>query len=261
VGLLSGRRVLVTGISRGRGIGVAIARRLAGEGAALFLSGWSPYDAGQASGEDRPAAEGLVASLAASGAVARYAPFDLARPSAPEELVSAAAGALGGLDVLVANHARSVNQSLRSLTAEELDLSFAVNARATLLLLRHFVEARRGEKGGRVVLFSSGQYHGPMPEELPYAASKAAVEQLTRSLAVELAPRLITVNCVNPGPTDTGYATGELRHRVEGAMPMGRWGQPDDAARLVAWLCSDEAGWVTGQTIASDGGWSARGGS
>ena len=67
------------------------------------------------------------------------------------------------------------------------------------------------------------------------------------------------MNCVDPGPNDTGYATGELRARVEAAMPTGRWGRPEDAARLVGWLCSDEAAWVTGQTIASDGGWSARG--
>jgi 3-oxoacyl-[acyl-carrier protein] reductase len=111
------------------------------------------------------------------------------------------------------------------------------------------------------VLFTSGQYHGAMPEELPYIASKAAVQQLTASLAVELAPRGITVNCVNPGPNDTGYATGEQRRRVEQAMPSGRWGRPDDVAKLVAWLCTDDADWITGQTIASDGGWSARGGS
>jgi 3-oxoacyl-[acyl-carrier protein] reductase len=98
-----------------------------------------------------------------------------------------------------------------------------------------------------------------MPEELPYIASKAVLQQLTASLAVTLAPRGITVNCVGPRPNDTGCATGELRRQVEEAMPAGRWGCPDDAARLVAWLRSDEADWVTGQTIASDGGWSARG--
>lgn len=119
----------------------------------------------------------------------------------------------------------------RSATAG-LDASFAVDARATLLLVRSFVEQHDGSPGGRVVLFTSGQYHGAMPEELPYIASKAAVQQLTASLAVELAPRRITVNCVNPGPNDTGYATGELRRRVEQAMPAGRWGRPEDTARL-----------------------------
>jgi 3-oxoacyl-[acyl-carrier protein] reductase len=175
--------------------------------------------------------------------------------------MEAASEQVGPLDILIANHARSAGQSLAELTAEELDRSFAVNSRATLLLVRHFAQQYRGPAGGRVVLLSSGQYHGAMPAELPYIASKAAVQQLTASLAVTLAPVPITVNCVNPGPNDTGYATGELRRRVEQEMPSGRWGTPRDTARLVAWLCSDEAAWVTGQTIASDGGWSARGAS
>ena len=173
--------------------------------------------------------------------------------------MAAATSAFGRVDALVANHARSSRQSLATPTAAELDTSFAVNARATLMLMRHFVEQHGGSSGGRVVLLTSGQYHGAMPEELPYIASKAVVQQLTASLAVELAPRRITVNCVNPGPNDTGYATGKLRRRVEQAMPAGRWGRPEDTARLVAWLLGDDAEWVTGQTIASDGSWSARG--
>jgi 3-oxoacyl-[acyl-carrier protein] reductase len=97
-----------------------------------------------------------------------------------------------------------------------------------------------------------------MPEELPYIASKAALHELTRSLAVHLMRRGITVNCVNPGPNDTGYADHQARAAVTALNPGGRWSTPIDAARLVAWLLSDEADWITGQTIASDGGWSAR---
>lgn len=100
--------------------------------------------------------------------------------------------------------------------------------------------------GGRVVNLTSRQYHGAIPTELPYTASTAVLQQLTATLAVELALRRITVNCVKPGPDDTGYATGELHRRLEAAMPMGRWGKPEDAARIVTWLCSDEADWVTG---------------
>jgi 3-oxoacyl-[acyl-carrier protein] reductase len=110
--------------------------------------------------------------------------------------------------------------------------------------------------GGRVVLFTSGQYHGAMPGELPYIASKAALHQLTPSLAAYLIPRGITVNCVNPGPNDTGYADEETKAAVAARHPGRRWSTPADAARLVAWLVSDEADWVTGQVIASDGGWS-----
>ena len=95
-----------------------------------------------------------------------------------------------------------------------------------------------------------------MPAEIAYAASKAALHGLAKTLAIALAPA--TVNCVDPGPTDTGYAGERLRDAVAAAAPRGRWGTPEDAARLVAWLVSEEASWVTGQVIASDGGWSAR---
>jgi 3-oxoacyl-[acyl-carrier protein] reductase len=107
-----------------------------------------------------------------------------------------------------------------------------------------------------VVLFTSGQYHGAMSSELAYVASKGALQQLTASLAAHLMPTATTVNCVNPGPNDTGYATGEIRRGVASRTPGGRWGTPDGDARLLAWLVSDEAVWVTGKVIASDGEWS-----
>jgi 3-oxoacyl-[acyl-carrier protein] reductase len=258
---LDGRAVIVTGASRSGGIGAAVARRLAADGAQLFLTGWADHDAEQPWGADAAGGTQLRDDLRREGAVAEYLSVDLADPDAPARIMAAARAALGRVDVLVANHARSSRQSLLDLTAAEMDLSFAVNARSTLLLARSYVEQHDGAQGGRIVLFTSGQYHGAMPEELPYVASKAVVQQLTATLAVSLAQRGITVNCVNPGPNDTGYAVGELRRRVEEEMPAGRWGRPDDAARLVAWLCSDDAAWVTGQTIASDGGWSARGAS
>lgn len=258
---LEGRAALITGVSRPGGIGAAVAARLGRDGARLYLSGWSESDAGWAPDADPAGGERVVDQLRRDGIEARYREADLAHPDTPGRLVGEAVATMGRLDILVANHARSAEQSVSDLTAEELDLSFAVNSRATLLLIRHFAEQHGGRPGGRIVVMSSGQYHGAMPGELPYIASKAAVQQLTASLAVALAARSITVNCVNPGPNDTGYASGDLRRRVEQAMPSGRWGRPEDTARLVAWLCSDEADWVTGQTIASDGGWSARGAS
>jgi 3-oxoacyl-[acyl-carrier protein] reductase len=259
--VLSGRKAVVTGVSRAGGIGATIARQLAAEGFELFLTGWSPHDASQPWGEDPGGGERIRDELRGAGARVEFSAVDFAEREAPERLMAAARAALGGVDVLVANHARSSRQSLGELTAAELDLSFAVNARATLLLVRHFVEQHSPTAAGRIVLFTSGQYHGAMPDELPYIASKAVLQQLTTSLAVDLAARSITVNCVNPGPNDTGYATGQQHRRVEDAMPAGRWGHPSDTARLVSWLCSDEADWITGQTIASDGGWSARGAS
>ncbi|MGA2009400.1 MAG: SDR family oxidoreductase [Solirubrobacteraceae bacterium] len=255
---LDGLVAVVTGASRRRAIGAAIARRLAADGASVLVHSWAAADAEQAWGHDRGGAEALVAELRAAGARAEHISADLADPLAPARLVTRAGEAFGGLDILVANHARSSSYPLAELTAAEIDLTYAVNTRATLLLVQALARARPAGPGGRVVLFTSGQYHEAMPGELPYIASKGALHQLTASLAVELMPRGITVNCIDPGPTDTGYADDELRATVSAQSPGGRWGEPDDAARLVAWLAGSEAAWVTGQVIASDGGWSAR---
>jgi 3-oxoacyl-[acyl-carrier protein] reductase len=158
------------------------------------------------------------------------------------------------VDIVVADHARSSHQSLADLTAEEIDLCMAVNVRASMLLVKELAAQHDGRPGGRAVLFTSGQYLGPMASELPYVASKGALHQLTRSLADAVMAQGITVNTVNPGPTDTGWADADAHAWVESRMPRGRWGTPEDVARLVAWLVSDEADWVTGQVIASDGG-------
>lgn len=133
------------------------------------------------------------------------------------------------------------------------DRSYAVNARASLLLVQ--AAARVGVR--RVVLFTTGVHHEAMTDEIAYAASKAAVQGITRSLARSLAPHA-TVNCINPGPVDTGYADTATRAAVAAAMPMGRWGTPSDIAPAVAWLLSDGAAWITGQTLDVDGGWSLR---
>jgi 3-oxoacyl-[acyl-carrier protein] reductase len=93
-----------------------------------------------------------------------------------------------------------------------------------------------------------------MPGELAYIASKGALHPLGLSLSAYLAPRGITVNVVNPGATDTGYASPELYRKILALEPRGRWGKPDDAARLIGWLCTDDAGWITGQVINSTGG-------
>jgi 3-oxoacyl-[acyl-carrier protein] reductase len=168
--------------------------------------------------------------------------------------MAAVVAAYGHVDALVCNHARSSEGGLGELTAAELDACFAVNTRAVLLLAQALAAQHDGRPGGRVVLFTSGQQLGPMPGELAYATSKGALVGITPSLADVLADRGITVNTVNPGPTDTGYADEPTRERVARFFPAGRWGAPDDAARLVAWLCTDDAAWVTGQVINSEGG-------
>jgi 3-oxoacyl-[acyl-carrier protein] reductase len=244
---------VVTGVSRRVGIGVAVARRLAGLGYALLLTGLPGYDAEQPHGGDPEGVPLLLAELRAGGTAAQYHPADLLDPAAPADVVAAAVRHFGRVDALVANHAYSTLTPLGALDAAEVDRHLLVNVRATLLLVDAFAAAHTGS-AGRVVLFSSGQRLGPMRDELAYAASKGGVEALVRTLSDELAERGITVNAVNPGPTDTGYAPPEVLERVGRRFPGGRWGEPDDAARLVAWLCSPDARWVTGQIIDSEGG-------
>ena len=256
---LQNRVVIVTGASRRIAIGAAIARRAVAEGAAVLLHSWVPYDAAQPWGADIDGPEALVDELRQAGGRVEHVSADLGDPDAPAALVAAARQAFEHVDAVVANHACSNSQWLEDLTAAELDLSYAVNTRATLLLVKAFAAQHDDSRpGGRVLLFTSGQYHDAMPAELPYIASKAALHELTRSLAVHLMHRGITVNCINPGPNDTGYANDETRAAVAALNPGGRWSTPTDTARLVSWLLSDEADWITGQTIASDGGWSRR---
>lgn len=252
---LAGRVALVTGVSRRVGIGFAIARRLLRDGASVVVHGWMPHDAEQPWGADPAGSSGLAEALRAVADRVHAVEADLADPATPAALVDAALGAFGALDIVVANHARSSEQRLESLTASELDLSFAVNVRATLLLVQAFAEHHDdARQGGRVVLFTSGQHRGPMADTLAYAATKGSIHQVTASLADALIERGIVVNTVNPGPTDTGWADPARFEALRHLLPAGRWGLPEDAANLVAWLVSDEAAWVVGQVIDSEGG-------
>jgi 3-oxoacyl-[acyl-carrier protein] reductase len=245
---LSGRNALVTGVSRRVGIGYAIARELREAGAGVFVQGWTQHDAGQPWGSEPGGTEAVAAELEVP-----FAELDFADPAAPDHLVAAAAEALGPLDILVVNHARSGHGRLAELTAAEIDAFLHENVRAALLLVREFASLHDDSRpGGRVVLMTSGQHLAPMAREVAYAVSKGALQQATLTLADELADRAITVNTVNPGPTDTGWGLADLDPTQR--MPFGRWGQPDDAARLVAWLCGDDASWITGQTLNSEGG-------
>lgn len=254
---LEDRVAVVTGVSRRIGIGYAIAKRLAEDGAAVLAHHWSPHDAEQPWGADPLGGGGVVDALRQDVPGGRIVDIesDFVQPAAAFAVMDAAVEQLGHVDILVANHARSSGQSLATVTAAEIDLSMAVNVRATLLLAQRFAAQHDDARdGGRIVWFTSGQHQGPMPDELPYIASKAALHELTTSVAAGLAARGITVNCINPGPTDTGYADEATRRAIAERHPRKRWSAPDDAARLIAWLCSDEARWVTGQTIVSDGG-------
>lgn len=256
---LRGRSALVTGASRRDGIGYAVARRLAAYGASVMVHHHQPHDAQQPWGSDDLTAvlDGVRAVLGDPAARVADVGADMADPDAPRRVVDAAVAEFGHLDVLVANHARSGGDAtLAEVTPEMLDGHWAVDARAPILLAQAFAARHGGRPGGRVLFMTSGQLHGAMPGEVAYASAKAVLAQITPTIAAELGPRGITVNAVDPGPVQTGYIDEDLMRRILPDFPTGRVGLPDDPARLLAWLTTDEAAWVTGQVISADGGFS-----
>ncbi|MHB9755173.1 SDR family oxidoreductase [Streptomyces sp. BYX5S] len=260
---LRGRTALVTGASRRGGIGFAVARRLAAYGASVYLHHHVAHDAEMPWGADSPddVADAVRAVRGVPDAVVAHGPADLTGPTAPADLVGTAARALGGrLDIVVANHALSGSDgTLDTIDAAMLDAHWAVDARSVVLLVQAFARHRAAtapeRSGGRVVMMTSGQdIADGMPGEIAYALQKGALASVTRSLATALAPQYITVNTVNPGPVDTDYLDGEVYDAIAGMFPAKRWGMPDDPARLIAWLATDEAEWITGQVVDSEGG-------
>ena len=174
---LEGRVALVTGVGRRIAIGAAIARRLAGDGAAVVVHSWVPHDAEQPWGADPGGPEAVVDGIRATGGRAERVSADLGDPAAPVRVVETARRAFGHVDIVVANHARSGAQTLEQLTADELDRCHAVNTRGSLLLAQAFAAQHDGRPSGRILFFTSGQYHGAMADELPYIASKGALHR------------------------------------------------------------------------------------
>lgn len=249
---LASRLAIVTGASRRQGIGAAICRALAALGAPILFTHWRGFDRTQPHGADEAGPPALLAELRALGVPAEALEVDLALPEGPD-VVLAAAARLGGPSILVNNAAHSTITPYTILDATALDAHYAVNVRAMALLCAGFARRYPGGPGGRIINLTSGQGLTPMPDELAYAATKGAVEALTLSLSQAVAPKMITVNAVDPGPTDTGWMPPGLKADLLGHSAFGRLGTPRDAARLVAYLASDAAQWITGQVIRSRG--------
>src|SRR5688500_15291157 len=251
---LTGRVALVTGASRLRGIGAAICRALAARGADVAFSHWRQYDAAFP-WSGAPSEPGdLARELVMLGVRTAAIESDLGDVGAEVRLLDEAEARLGPISILINNAACSTNDGFERLDAATIDAHYAVNMRAAMLLAAEFARRFAAGDGGRIINITSGQGLGPMPDELAYGATKGAIEAFTRSLAPAVAVKGITVNAVNPGPTDSGWISPELRDVLLPRFPMGRLGLPADAARLVAWLASPDAGWVTGQVIHSEGG-------
>jgi 3-oxoacyl-[acyl-carrier protein] reductase len=250
---LEGKTAIVTGASRLNGIGAAVCVELAKRGANIFFTTWGTYDTTMHTGDHTNDPEQLVEKLKNFGVKSLYEEIDLSAAEDIPKLLEKVESELGVASILVNNACMSQNHSWEDTTSEILDAHYAINIRATTLLSIEFAKRFTGDRGS-IVHLTSGQSKGPMLGELAYAATKGAVDALTISLAAEIGHKGITVNAVNPGPTDTGWINPDLEKILLPKFPGGRIGKPGDAARLVAFLTTPEAEWITGQIIHSEGG-------
>lgn len=217
--------VLVTGAARSNSIAAGIVPR-------LVADGWDVITSDLESGD--------------------Y-PCDLATTNGPEELIERITAERGALNGLVLSHAHDVQSGILDTTAASFDAHVAVNARASLLLIAAFARQIPTD-GGAIVAFTSDHTTG----NLPYGASKGALDRIVISAARELGPKGISANVVNPGPIDTGWMDSELRESMVPHHPLGRLGTPEDIAAVTSFLLSKEGRWVSGQLLNTDGGFSAR---
>lgn len=244
---LSGKVAVVTGASKG--IGAAIARQLAADGAAVVVN----YASSQA------AAEQVVADITIKGGRAVVVKADVAKPEDIQALFDEAVRAFGKVDVLVNNAGVYEFAPLEAVSPEHYHKQFDLNVLGLLLTTQEAVK-HFGVNGGSVVNISSVVSRLALPASSVYAATKAAVDSITRTLAAELGPKKIRVNAVNPGMVETegthsqGITGSDFRRQTEAATPLGRIGQVDDIAPAVAFLASDEAKWITGETLFISGG-------
>ena len=238
------RSVIVTGSSRG--IGRAVAERLAADGWAVTVN-----FAG-----NRQAADQVVAGIENSGGRAMAVQADVSVAADAMRLFDETERAFGGVDALVNNAGVMSMTPIADTDDATFERMFAVNVRGTFFTLR--AAAKRVRDGGRIVNFSTSATHLQLPGYATYCATKAAVEVYTSILAKELRGRSITVNAVAPGPVATELffegKSDEQMARLANLNPFGRLGEPEDIARVVAFLLSAEAGWVNGQVIRANGG-------
>lgn len=244
---MNNKIAIVTGASNSRDIGTAICRKLATKGVDIFFTYWKA---------ENDWIQQFQKEMNNLGVRCAGLEIDLSASEAFTHILDKVEKQLGKPCILINNAALSTNDGYLKLDSKTIDDHYAVNMRTVLLLSVEF--AKRFEKSdwtsGRIINITSGQELGPMPGELAYAATKGAITAFTKSLSAEVAPLGITVNAINPGPTDSTWMTDEIREHLLPKFPMGRIGQPRDVAESVAFLSSDEAGWITGQIIHSEGG-------
>jgi len=239
-----GRVAVVSGGAKG--IGRAVSVCLASEGAKVVVSG-----------RDGAALEALVAELAGQGREALAVPGDVAEPADVEALAAKTLEAFGRADILINNAGVTKDGLLLRMSEADWDAVLDTNLKGAFLCMREFARPMMKQRWGRIVNMSSVIGLIGNAGQANYAASKAGLLGLTKAVAKELASRHITVNAVAPGFIETAM-TGSLSEKMRDALlaqiPLGRLGSPDDVAHTVAFLCSEEAGYITGQVLAVDGG-------
>jgi 3-oxoacyl-[acyl-carrier protein] reductase len=242
------KAALITGVGRRKGIGAGIAAGLAADGWDLALSYWQPYDERLGLAGERDDPDRLADQLRASGVRVELLAADLEDPSVPDVLVARATERLGPLDALVMSHCESVNSGVLDTSVESFDRHYAVNVRATWLLIAAF--AHQLVHGGAVIALTSDHTVG----NLPYGVTKGALDRLVLASAHELSDLGLRANVINPGPVDTGWMDDQTRASGLAMQPTGRLGTPEDVANLIRFLLSEQGAWINGQLLYSNGG-------
>lgn len=237
---LSGKVAIVTGSSSG--IGRAIAERLAEDGAIVVVN----Y------GTSEEKARQVVTGIQGKGGKAIAVQSDMSQVDQARRLVSETVKQFGRLDILVNNAGKFTPKPLLETTEADFDQVIALHAKGPYFAMQEAAKVLKD--GGRIVNISTEGTHLSFPGATAYLGSKAALEQYTKGLAQELAPRGITVNTVSPGFTETGMMTDQLRQIGTEMSPLKRLGAPKDIADVVAFIVSEEARWLTGQNIHAGGG-------
>ena len=251
---MNNKIAIVTGVSRQKGIGRTICCELASKGFDIFFTYWLAYDKKMpwSVNEDEP--ELIQKEILEQGVKCEKLELDLSSEKAYQQLFTAVESKLGNPLILVNNATYSTETTINSLTESELDKHYAINLKATTLLTLEFIRQFKFNKNGRIINLTSGQSLGQMPHEIAYAITKGAIETLTYTLSQEIASKGITINAVNPGPNDTGWMDENLKNKLINQFPMKRIGKPEDTAKLIVFLASENAEWITGQIIHSEGG-------
>lgn len=247
---LSGRVALITGGSRGLGKAMAIA--LAGGGAKLALVA-----------RDKAKLEETAAAVQAAGSEAKIFVADVAKEAEVARLQAEVKQAFGEVNILINNAGVNLRKNLVDFTLEEWTRVMDTNLTSVFLMCRAFIPLMTGKGYGRIINMTSIMSHVSLPQRTAYSTSKAAILGFDRALAQELAPEGITVNGISPGPFATEMNTPlmqnpEINAQFISKIPMGRWGRVEEIGKLALYLCSEDAGFITGTDILIDGGWCAQ---